>query len=323
MEVPTWLNFREEGGDLEWKGVPMLNILSLVQYLFDQHGIQISSERLHSFWQHAKAFLPWGSRHPASAEEAHIPLGVYGDECRYTSASGQLEKMIVITINIVLWRPRSSRNSRFIVCCLRESLSLGRRTLWPLLEYVAWSLNVLYDGRKPVTGFKNNIGLTPNVQSTGDDDWICKDKLRFILSEIRGDWSWHISSLGLSSRWNSRSMCFKCNAQRHLAGGPLGTSYMDFSPTANWIQNQTSQVEFINTKLNRGPICGLTRLGQACTFANMFGFPETEMFNLFAVHCLRSPFHCQWLSLRHDQILSITQYAPGCIPAQQRCSSVS
>ena len=253
--VDTWLDFRCEGGEVEKKGVPIVNILSLVQYLFDDHGLDIPPHALKSFWEHARAHLPWAANHPAAQDADRIPLGIYGDEARYSSESGQLEKLIVITLNCTLWSPKSSRNSRFIICVLRETLPMGSKTLWPLYQYIAWAFNILYHGRKPSRGYRG-MPLASNLQSVGNSDYLCQGKHKFFLSEVRGDWSWHMSSLGLSARWNSKSLCFKCNAKRHLTGGPLGdSSYLDFSPTASWIQHQTTHVEFLNSKLLPGCIC--------------------------------------------------------------------
>ena len=256
INVSTWLDFREEGGEVVWRPLPMTNILSLVQYLFDEHGVEIPAENVNKFWSHAKTHLSWGASHPAARESVHIPIGLYGDEARYSSASGQMEKLIVLTLNFPLWRPKTSRNSRWIICTLREALSLGTKTLWPLFEYISWALNILFEGRLPGCGFKG-MDLPRNLRSTGNGDWLCAAKHRFALTEVRGDWSWHLSSLGIKARWNSKGLCWKCNAKHERTGGPLGESYMDFSPTAPWIQNQTSHIEFLNTKLKPGPICTL------------------------------------------------------------------
>lgn len=69
------------------------------------------------YWQHTTEF-GWHSRdHPAFAARA-VPMGLYGDDCRYNRSG---EKLIVLNCNCILQEPKStpSQNTAcfFWFCC--------------------------------------------------------------------------------------------------------------------------------------------------------------------------------------------------------------
>ena len=236
--------------------MPMVNVLSLVQYLFNEHGVQIPLGSIQYFWDHARTFFPWGEHHPATAFRAHVPVALHGDEARYTNGTGCVEKVVVLTLSMPLWRPATSRNSRYVLCALRESLCLGHRTLFPLFHYITWALNILFFGKKVPCDYQGRaLPRSLQAASDGEDEWICSSQQRFALTELRGDWSWHREAMRLSSRWNSADVCFKCTQTvSRKAGATLNDGYMDYSNTASWISNQVSHIQFLNTMLARGPI---------------------------------------------------------------------
>ena len=140
------VDLREEGRGITNELVPVVDILSLVQYLWDSHGLHITDESLAKFWDHAHKFFPWAPGHPAS--RGHIPCSLYGDDARYTSSAGFIEKVIVLNISFPLWRPLSTRNSRFTFFAIRQSLCVEELTLFPILRYVTWCCNILFSGCK-------------------------------------------------------------------------------------------------------------------------------------------------------------------------------
>ena len=212
------------------------------------------------YWAHVKEHFLWGTGHPAASDSQHIPLGIHGDECRYTSGSGLQEKIIAMSINVILWAPRSSRNSRFVICAIRESECLGRRTMYPVLEYVRWAFNILFDGKKPLTGYKGAL-LPKNLSRDSGGEWLCRRKERFCLVEVRGDWAWHVFIMGLKNRWTSTHLCFRCHAKAQRSGvSTLQDSYLDFSDSAGWLETEVSHIQFINEMLQAGPICAMAFL---------------------------------------------------------------
>ena len=265
--MSTWVNLEEDGDTVKCVPMPVVNILSLVAYLFNNHGVVIEEENLAKYWSHMRDFLPWGKTHPAILEGGrHIPLGLHGDEARYTSSGGLPQKVIAISLSLQLWRPLSTRNSRFLLFVLRESMSLGKRSLFPIWRYIAWALNILFTGLKPQRGY---LGMrlpsqvrAPDASTASESDrYLCHNRTKFALTELRGDWSWFYYSLCLSPHWVSACPCFKCDVRGQGSGNvTLQESYLDFSPSAAWCGNLTSHIEFLNKKLRAGSICTLVGL---------------------------------------------------------------
>ena len=154
MQVRTEVDLTEEGKGVVTMPVPVVNVLSLVQYLFGKHGhgIKIAQENVRQYWQHASDFFPWGKDHPATRDKVHLPFALYGGEARYTDQAGFSEKVTAILLSCPLWRPASCRNSRFLFA-IRCSLCTGFRTLWPVFQYIAWSLNILFPQTVYCEGF--------------------------------------------------------------------------------------------------------------------------------------------------------------------------
>ena len=258
IEISTMVDLTEEGGTIQSAAVPVVNVLHLVQYLFADHGISIPQQTVTRYWQHARARLPWGAQHPSRG--LHVPLALHGDEARYTNGKGCVEKVVVLNLSCPLWRPKSARNSRFVLFSLRESLSLGHRTLWPIFQYLTWALNILFLGVKVSSDFRGKKlpkSLQRSPDHHGEADYICRG-LQFALTELRGDWSWHCDALQLRNRWNSNSMCFRCRAKAPRAAATnegLGATYLDYSKNPGWELTKVSHIEFLNTMLRPGPIC--------------------------------------------------------------------
>lgn len=210
---------------------------------------------MRTYWDHCRRFFPWGSTHPACADSTSDsgnfwPLSIYGDEARYTDSAGFVEKVVVLNLSFVLWRPASTRNSRFVIWACRESLCVGHKTLWSVYEYVRYCLDWLFLGVKPDEGFLGQPLPCNLRRSTPNSlDPLCKKGTRFPLTEIRGDWAWHSFALQLVPRWNSARCCFKCTAD--------ACERLDYTLSAAFIQKQVSHADFLRTMLKGPPICAL------------------------------------------------------------------
>ena len=115
VEILTMLDLSEEGKpEPSLQLVPVLCLVSLLTYLCSEsYGVFITDESLRQFWTHAVTHFEWGASHPG--RYSHIPVGVYGDEARYTNSTGYVEKVVTLVVNLPLWCPRTTRSSRFIV----------------------------------------------------------------------------------------------------------------------------------------------------------------------------------------------------------------
>lgn len=240
VEVSAPVNLKEEGKGIIETMVPVVNMLSLVQYLVDSHGVDLKSEDLRQYWNHVKEYYPWGNGHAGCESQDFYfwPLSLYGDEARYTDSAGFIEKIVVVNMSFVLWRPASTRNSRFILFACRESLCVEHKTLWAVYRYIRWALDVLFEGLKPESGYLGQ-SLPQNLRRSTPNslDPLCRNGTRFALTEVRGDWAWHVFSLQLIPRWNSAKCCFKCRAD--------SCERLDYTLTASWISNQYSHPDFL------------------------------------------------------------------------------
>lgn len=76
--------------------------------------------------------------------------------------------------------------------------------------------------------------------------------LKFAVTELRGDWEWHVNALNLVNRWSSIRCCFKCPATSRE--GPLQYTN-NFDDSAPWLGQEFSHVEFLNRVAKPGPLC--------------------------------------------------------------------
>ena len=230
MNVDTEVDLREEGfKNPVRRAVPVLCLLSLVRYLFSKTGFGISTDpvSLQRFWTHACDCFPWGQRHPGKFTT--IPIGLYGDDAKYTTGQGNIEKVLGLLCNFILWCPASTRASRYLIFAIREGMIVSyERTVWPIFQHMARQLNQLHDEGVLVDG----------------------KVLRFSVTELRGDWAYHCSSLNLGRRWNAKAPCFKCDCRTE---GGLGYT-MDYSATPPWLQHEFTHAAFIANVLKPGPI---------------------------------------------------------------------
>lgn len=129
--------------------IPMLQPHSLISYLWDHVGVRLREGDCANYWKHFRDLnVPWAVAHPASND--HIPLGIYGDGARVRQVSfAPVQKIIGIWMNVPLWRPRSCRASRWLLCAVEEELLYRHHTLHAIYTQIAWSLNILFHGVHP------------------------------------------------------------------------------------------------------------------------------------------------------------------------------
>ncbi|CAE6956176.1 unnamed protein product [Symbiodinium sp. CCMP2592] len=118
------------------------------------------------------------------------------------------DKALAFVLSCPLWRPRSARNSRFLLSILSlDDSYLGWATLKPVIGHIVAALN--------------RAAATPLTQ-----DGRC-----FIVTEIGGDWKYFREALSLRSHWNAPLVCHHCRMVRQrMADLPLATD-LDFRDT--------------------------------------------------------------------------------------------
>ena len=174
--------------DFEMVKVPLLDPDSLVQYLINA-GLSIPEEHVSEFWEKKKASgEEWVKSSPASTK--HIPIAIYGDSSRLWATQAD-SKYLGIFLSFPLWRPKSTRYSRWCIFSLENAKLYGHETLHPVLKRITYKLNLLFE-----TGV-----VGPGGQC-----------FKYVCTEIRGDWEWHKMLFNLVSSWKSiTDLCFRCN----------------------------------------------------------------------------------------------------------------
>ncbi|CAK9082919.1 Hypothetical protein SCF082_LOCUS39381 [Durusdinium trenchii] len=84
VEVSAPVNLKEEGKGIIETMVPVVNMLSLVQYLVDSHGVDLKSEDLRQYWNHVKEYYPWGNGHAGCESQDFYFWG--NDPCALVAA---------------------------------------------------------------------------------------------------------------------------------------------------------------------------------------------------------------------------------------------
>ena len=147
--------------------VPVLLPHHILQYLFETVGLRISAEALTQYWAHCKEFCPWASA--AVFDGTHLPLSIYGDSARYGQGY-DMSKVTGCFMSLVLWRPKSTRMSQFLLWSLNAQLSLGSRSHNPLYLVIVKSLNAAFNGETPEGG---------------------RLPYKFCVTQLKGDWEYH------------------------------------------------------------------------------------------------------------------------------------
>ena len=100
-----------------------------------------------------------------------------------------------IFLSLPLWRPRSTRCSRFLMVAIEERRLWGVETCDAIMAKLASSLNLLFDG----------VDETGRPLACGR---------YFTVTEMRGDWLYHKLVWQFSSRWNRlRDICYLCDCK--------------------------------------------------------------------------------------------------------------
>ena len=219
LATGTWENVR----------LPMLDPHLLVDYLFQTAGVNIPMSIVHRFWDIKKnlAREKWAVDSPASPQ--HIPIAIYGDAC---TVRGNI-KVLGIFLSFPLWRAKSTRCSRWLVCALEEAKLWGTETLNTIFKRITFSLNMLFNG----------WDVERDVQLAGGRI--------FTVTELRGDWLWHKQCWNFSSSWLAmKNMCYRCDCKGRSANA---TDLFWNIDEGDW--HEYNRTEFIANQLggNRCP----------------------------------------------------------------------
>ena len=190
---------------------PIIDVHKILHFLFDDAELQIPEEIIHEYWQKSKQFGEEWAQH--ISEENYlkfIPIGLYGDSARVRTTFGS-ENVISVYCNLVLWRPKSVRFSRFLVFTIPEERCTAN-TLTAALRRIVWSCNHAYNGVFPTAGPSGQNLSGKDAQMQGLP--LTKKGFQFQVTEIRGDWAWHKKIFRFHKcQWNGDKMCPFCDAR--------------------------------------------------------------------------------------------------------------
>lgn len=182
---------RESCKDWTYRQIPMFDPHAVLTYIFEEVGLRIDEEEISKYWKEASdRGCPWARGEPGD----RIPLKLFGDDCVFDE---RLNKAYAIIMSLPLWRPKSARNSRFLLWTQKSTQFAGFQGLQPILARMAWSLNILYEQGLPKSGY------------------------RFAVCEIGGDWSWLRFFWQFDRHWNGQTPCPFCDVKK---SGPDGYS---------------------------------------------------------------------------------------------------
>ena len=214
--------------------IPVLLPHRILAYLVDELGLKISDAALAKYWSHCKTFCSW-ARHP-DLDGSHIPLTLYGDTARYGTGFDQ-SKVTGCFLSMVLWRPKSTRTSQWLLWSLDNELSLGWKSHNPLYFAIVQSLNAVFDG------------LTPEGTKLSN---------KYVVTQIKGDWEYHYHTWRLCRWWKTRWICWRCDAENHPRARH---SMCDLSDNPSWAQTQHSHNYFVVHGMKENHVCAF-----ACTY---------------------------------------------------------
>lgn len=238
LKVP--LKSRKTSSGYEIAKLEVVDPLTLVAYLWNDVGIQVTQNEVQEYWRHHRNFsAPWALHSPAP--DTTMPLGVYGDSVKVRSTYLGLEKMTGLFLNCPLYRPRSCRCGRWLLFACQDELLFGHHTLDVIYGYIVWALNHLFIGKYPTHGYQGAPLSLKGAQRAGQ--WVCRDRWIFQVTEIRGDWSWHKAVFRFKSSWKGGArhpVCFKCRA---FAVGEADQLYYNVEENSPCWQTEYQTVE--------------------------------------------------------------------------------
>ena len=230
---------------------PIVHPHRVLTYLFNEVKLNISDTEVQQFWAHHRSLNdPWSVASPASAH--HIPLGLHGDAARLWTQYKH-EKVVAIWMNVIHFRPKSSRHSRYLLFSCPHACMVKNKTLNRVFRRLCWSFNWAFEGVNPLQGEGGKALTGADLARAGTSLTTASHK--FVLCELRGDWEWHRDLWRFTASWNGIDTCFKCPAKSKGLSAHL---YHNIGPNSRWKHEEFGLHEFIAQRLKENHLCNLT-----------------------------------------------------------------
>lgn len=132
-------------GSTTTKDFPVLLPHTILKFLFEEASVDIKESNIQKFWSHLRAVqYPWAMNVDPSIP--FIPIGVHGDEAHYGADNANINKLTCVFLDLPLWRPKNARLSRYLMFCIDSSQVVGYKSLHPVFQAIAESINFAYFG---------------------------------------------------------------------------------------------------------------------------------------------------------------------------------
>ena len=155
-----------DNGSVGSKPFPLQLPYNILGYLIEECGLALPGDLLNAFWDHldqtADSWAASTKAYRESVGRQTWPLGLYGDEACMGLINAPFNKIYGLFLNVPLWRPRSTRLSRYFAIETEKVVTVVD-TLYPVLQSIADSCNQTEEGIGPVRGFVG--GFTPTRAS--------------------------------------------------------------------------------------------------------------------------------------------------------------
>jgi hypothetical protein len=201
----------------------------VLEYLMSDCKLHIADGLVRKYWNHLEevgddtALQTRDFRRLASTSV--WPLGIHGDEAAIGIINNPTNKVIGITLNIPLFRPRATRLSRWLLWSIESDRVWSvEESVYPVLETIVDSLNLL------------------------TRDGVCGR--RFITTELRGDQSWFRYIFRHKAYWLANNVCFRCKA----SAKPTNLNYTLNGMPGGWESTIRSTDDFVLDELT-DPLC--------------------------------------------------------------------
>ena len=181
-----------------------------------------------------------------------MPIGLHGDAARLWSQN-KFEKVVAIQLNVCLFRPRCVRFSRWCLFTCPHNEVYKNRTFNAVWRRIVWSLEAAFDGLHPTRGFLGKP-LTQRQQDLAGKQ-LCRSGAKWALTELRGDWEWHVQVWRPLASWQSNDICFKCPAV--AKGEQHGNLYWIHGDACTWQSEEYGLEQFIARRLKDSNLCAL------------------------------------------------------------------
>ena len=212
----------------------------ILEYLIVECGLNLQDTMVKKYWDHLESVGD-----DVATQSAHFrrlaaqntgslcwPLGIHGDEANIGIINNPTNKVIGMTLNIPLFRPRSTRLSRWLLFAIEsERVWSVPETLYPVLTALTESINHCIE-----------VGVAGR---------------RFIFSEFRGDQAWFKYIFRHDSHWVGNNVCFRCKATSTMNS----LNYTLEDVPGGWESTYRSTADFINDELTQ-PKCYFDHFSQ-------------------------------------------------------------